>query len=30
MYKLSNDFETGLSDQYKLISTVAKSGTILL
>ena len=27
MYKLSNTFETGLSDHYKLISTVAKSGS---
>ena len=25
MYKLSNTFETGLSDHYELISTVAKS-----
>ena len=25
MYKLSNIFETGLSDDHKLISTVAKS-----
>ena len=27
MYKLSNTFETGLSDHHKLISTVAKSGS---
>ena len=27
MYKLSNTFETELSDHYKLISTVAKSGS---
>ena len=26
MYKLSNTFQTGLSDHHKLISTVAKSG----
>ena len=26
-YKLSNTFETGISDQYKLILTVAKSGS---
>ena len=26
MYKLSNIFETGISDHQKLISTVAKSG----
>ena len=27
MYKLSNTFEAGISDQHKLISTVAKSGS---
>ena len=27
MYKLSNTFETGISDHHKLISTVAKSGS---
>ena len=27
MYKLSNIFETGLSDHHKLISTVTKSGS---
>ena len=27
MYKRSNTFETELSDHYKLISTVAKSGS---
>ena len=27
MYKLSNTFETGLSDQHKLISAAAKSGS---
>ena len=27
MYKLSNAFETGISDHHKLISTVAKSGS---
>ena len=27
MYKLSNTFETGISDGHKLISTVAKSGS---
>ena len=27
MYKVSNTFETGLSDHHKLISTVAKSGS---
>ena len=27
MYKLSNNFETGISDRHKLISTVAKSGS---
>ena len=27
MYKLSNTFETGLSDQHKLISVAAKSGS---
>ena len=27
MYKLSNHFGTGISDHYKLISTVAKSGS---
>ena len=27
IYKLSNTFETGLSDYHKLISTVAKSGS---
>ena len=26
MYKLSNTFETGLSDHHKLISTIAKEG----
>ena len=27
MYRLSNTFETGLSDHHKLISTVDKSGS---
>ena len=27
MYKLSNNFETGILDHHKLISTVAKSGS---
>ena len=27
MYKLSNHFGTGISDNHKLISTVAKSGS---
>ena len=27
MYKLSNTFETGISDRHRLISTVAKSGS---
>ena len=28
MYKLSNTFGTGISDHHKLISTVAKSGSV--
>ena len=27
MHKLSNTFETGISDHHKLIATVAKSGS---